>query len=193
MFTPFRVVMGLAVAVAAAAGLMVATSSPAHSVNSTIPPKIAPCFNNHGVEFGSLQAFLCEHKLGGDPSGGLYFALSVDDGLNKINPNGQMNWIKLHAAKSNYYAWENYAEPWGGQPGDVRSSMRIIALDEGEHLGQCIIVWPDWTVMPTMCFRVRDGGAIVEAPHVMDQRELNSAAEYAKNVQTDNTIPLHYR
>lgn len=166
-------------------GLTAATAS----TTSTWPPRLAPCFNNHGVEFGTFKAWLCLHKLGGDPSGGFYFSPTVDDGLNGVNPGGQMVWTKLHAADGNYYVWENYSEPWGS--GDTtRANGRIIGIDEGAA-GQCIVDFPDWTVTPTECTPVLDGGSTVEPTRPMTAIEQRSVDEYITNARA--TLPLEYR
>lgn len=161
------------------AGLASAASSPGH---------LAACFGNRGVEFGSLHAWLCEVKLGGDPSGALYFTPSVDEGLNHANPNGQMVWYKLHAAPGAYYAWENYSEPWGGS--SPRSNGRIIALDEGPA-GQCILDWPSWTADPTGITCVLDGGHTFLPERPLTPAEIFSVHEDQDNMR--NAVPLEYR
>lgn len=152
------------------------------------PPDLKACFNNHGVEFGTFNAWLCAHKEGNDPSGSFYFALSVDNGLNDANPSGQMMWSKLHAAPNAYYVWENYSEPWGGST--PRANGRIIGIDEGPA-GQCIIQWPDWTVDPTTCSLVTNGGAVIQPPHTLNATEEYSVDEYQLNARA--TLPLSYR
>lgn len=152
------------------------------------PGHLAACFGNRGVEFGSFSAWLCEVKLGGDPSGSLYYSPSVDDGLNHADPNGQMVWYKLHAAPNAFYVWENYSEPWGGS--SPRANGRIIALDEGPG-GQCVVEWPDWTVDPTMVRCFTNGGQDVTLPRPLTPAEQYSIAEYQKNTRA--SIPLEYR
>ena len=173
--------MALAVILAATMAVDAAATSPA------FPPRLSACFGAHGVRFGSLSAWLCERKLGGDPSGGLYFSPSVDDGLGDANPSGQMVWMKLHAADSNFYVWENYAQPWGGS--SVRANGRIVAIDEGPA-GQCIVDFPSWTAAPTMCTPVTNGGH-VGAERTMTAVEQQSVAEYIANARA--AIPLEYR
>jgi hypothetical protein len=177
-------------AIPATAGLTAAVLAftPAPAATTATPGPLAACFGNHGVQFGGLNAWLCEVKLGGDPSGALYFTPSADNGVGDVNPDGQMIWYKLHAADSNFYVWENYSQPWGGSA--PRANGRIIALDEGPA-GQCIVVWPDWSKNPTECFLVTGGGTVVEAPHTMTAQEQASVAEYQKN--TRPAIPLEYR
>ena len=168
---------------AAAMAPVAVTAAPAG-----LPGRLAACFGSHGVEFGSLHAYLCEAKLGDDPSGGLYFSPSVDDGLNKANPPGLMIWDKLHAAAGDFYIWGNYSQPWGGST--PRANGRIVAIDEGPA-GQCIVVFPSWARMPTECFLVRDGGAVTAPPHPLTAIERSSVAEYIKNKRP--AIPLEYR
>jgi hypothetical protein len=165
------------------------TATAATAATARGPGHIAGCFGNRGVEFGTFSAWLCEVKLGGDPSGSLYFTPSVDDGLNGANPGGQMVWYKLHAAPNAFYVWENYSEPWG--TGDSpRANGRIIALDEGPA-GQCILNWPSWTVTPTECTPVLNGGATVEPMRPLTPMEAYSVAEYIANARP--AIPLEYR
>lgn len=183
----------LAVPLAAALAFAALTYTPAPAATSSSPRPMAGCFGNLCVQFAGKDAYLGEHKLGGDPSGALYFTPSLDNGLNGAPCDTppdcpQMVWYKLHPAGGNFYTWENFSPPWGGS--SPRANGRIIALDEGPA-GQCMIVWPDWTKDPTMCFLVRDGGAVVEAPHTMGAREQASVAEYQKNARA--AIPLEYR
>jgi hypothetical protein len=158
------------------------------SAAASNPGPQKPCFDKNGVEFSKLFAYLCEVKLGDNPSGALYFTPSIDDGLNTANPGGEMLWYKLHAAKGAYYVWENYSDPWGGS--SPRSNARIIALDEGPA-GQCVVMWPSWTVDPTQCFLVRDGGAVVEPPHNLTAIEKFSILQYQLNMRA--SVPLGYR
>jgi hypothetical protein len=171
---------------AVAAGLTLTT---AVAVSASSPTPQAACFGHNGVEFGALNAFLCEVKLADDPSGALYFTPSVDNGLNNANPGGQMVWYKLHAAPNAYYVWENYSEPWGATD-TVRANGRIIALDEGAA-GQCILNWPSWTVTPTQCTPVLNGGATVGAMRPLTPIEQFSVAEYQANMRP--AVPLGYR
>jgi hypothetical protein len=174
---------------AAAAAFLGFTLPGAAAQPAAAPSPLAACFGNRGVEFGTFSAWLCEVKLGDDPSGSLYYSPSVDTGLNKANPGGQMVWYKLHAAPGAFYTWENYSQPWGA--GDtVRANGRIVALDEGAA-GQCILAWPSWTVMPTECTPVSDGGAVVGAMRPLTATEAYSVAEYVKNMRAG--IPLEYR
>jgi len=85
-------------AVLAGAGAALALSVAAVAAPTATPSRLVACFGNKGVEFGDFSAWLCEVKLGSDPSGALYFTPSVDNGLNDVNPSGQMVWYKLHAA-----------------------------------------------------------------------------------------------
>ena len=174
-------------AVLAGAGAALALSVPTVAAPSVTPSRLAACFGNKGVEFGDFSAWLCEVKLGGDPSGSLYYTPSVDNGLNDINPSGQMVWYKLHAADNAFYVWENYSQPWGGTY--PRANGRVIGIDEGPA-GQCIVVWPSWTVTPTECTPVINGGT-VGVTRAMTAVEQYSVAEYIANMQA--AVPLEYR
>jgi hypothetical protein len=155
---------------------------------SSSPGHLAACFGNRGVEFGSFSAWLCEVKLGGDPSGSLYFSPSVDDGLNQANPDGQMLWYKLHAAPGAYYVWENYSSPWGGS--SPRSNGRIIGIDEGPH-GQCIVAWPSWQAGPAGVRCFTKGGGVLGPLRPLTATEKYSIAEYQVNMRA--AVPLEYR
>ena len=170
----------------AALGMTLGVTAASGAVTSDPTPQAA-CFGHNGVEFGTNFAFLCEVKLGGNPSGGLYFTPSVDDGMNGINPGGEMLWYKLHAAPNAYYVWENYSQPWGTN--DPRQNGRIIGIDEGPD-GQCIAVWPSWTVMPTQCTPVTNGGT-VGVTRALTPTEVYSVQQFITNMQA--AIPLEYR
>lgn len=173
---------GLGTAVAMSLGGLAATGT-----FTSDPSPQSECFGHNGVEFGSLMAYLCEVKLADNPSGALYFTPSVDDGLNHLNPGGQMVWYKLHAAPNAFYVWENFSQPWGTN--DPRPNGRVIALDEGPA-GQCIIVWPSWTIPPTQCTPVTNGGT-VGATRPLTPTETYSIQQFIANMTP--AIPLSYR
>lgn len=170
----------------AALGMTLGATAATGAVTSNPTPQAA-CFGNNGVEFDSFQAFLCEVKLADNPSGALYFTPSVDRGLNNANPTGEMVWYKLHAAANAFYVWENYSQPWGTN--DPRQNGRVIGLDEGPA-GQCIVVWPSWTMTPTECTPVTNGGT-VGTTRPMTATEVFSVQQFMANMQP--AVPLEYR
>ena len=174
-------------AAALVAGVLFAPVPAPAGVTSS-PSRLAACFGNRGVEFGTFSAWLCEVKLGGDPSGSLYFSPSVDEGLNHANPSGQMLWYKLHAAPGAFYVWENYSDPWGGS--SPRSNGRIIGIDEGPA-GQCIVDWPSWSTDPTGVRCFTSGGSVLGPLRALTTTEKYSIAEYQKNMRA--AVPLEYR
>ena len=184
--------MALAVPVAAGLAAVVLTVAPVPAASSGSPGPLGGCFGNHGVQFAGKDAYLCEVKLGGDPSGSLYFSPSLDNGLNgapcTTPPNcPQMVWYKLHPAPGNFYVWENFSEPWGGS--SPRSNGRIIGIDEG-RFGQCIVNWPSWSTTPTTCTTFAQGGS-EGGTHQLTPAELASVREFITNMRA--AIPLEYR
>jgi hypothetical protein len=177
-----RILTALALAAAVSAAALPAAAA-------TSPPRLKACFGNKGVEFGNFSAWLCEVKLGDNPSGSLYYSPSVDNGFNNVNPSGQMIWYKLHAAPNAFYAWENYSQPWWKNQ-YPRSYGRIIMLDEGPA-GQCLVAWPRWDQLPTRCTPITNGGATIGTPHRLTQAETYSVMQYAANAEA--SIPPEYR
>ena len=169
------------VAAGAACALLIGASGSAQT--AAAPQPLSQCFGHHGVQFGSKDAYVCEVKLGDDPSGALYFMTT----LGSTTTGENVLWYKLHPAAGNFWVYETMTP--SQDPAEPRDYGRTVQIDEG-LAGQCLVSFPSWTTTPTQCAYVTDGGT-AGAEHPLTPMEANSMAEFIKNMQA--AIPLEYR
>ena len=157
------------------AALLVALSivSVAGASSVSDPQPLSDCFGHKGVQFASNDAYMCEVKMSDNSAGALYYMVSLDNGLNGVNPGGQMVWYKLHPADGNYYMWENFSPAWGGSG---QTDGRVIGIDEGPK-GQCIVNFPSWSTPPSQCAYSLAGGTL-GTEHTLDATEQASVNSF---------------
>ena len=171
----------LAAALLASATVLITASASAQT--AATPHALPDCFGHHGVEFGTLDAYVCEVKLGDDPSGALYFMTTLGSTTSGEN----VLWYKLHPAPGNFWVYETLTPRQS--PSEPRDYGRTVQIDEGAS-GQCLVDFPSWTTTPTQCAYVTDGGT-VGPEHPLTPAEQASMAEFVKNMQA--AVPLEYR
>lgn len=175
----FALALALVTALAVAGSARTATSAQ----TAATPRPLSQCFGHKGVKFGDLDAYICEVKLADDPSGALYFMTTLGDTTTGEN----VVWYKLHPAPGNFWVYETLTPRQ--DPAEPRDYGRTVQIDEGSS-GQCLVAFPSWTVPPTECAYVTDGGT-AGPEHPLTPAEQASLAEFMTNMRA--AIPLEYR
>lgn len=170
---------------AAALMAVLALVVPGSAVSSSTPQPLSDCFGHSGVQFSNKDAYVCETKLGNDPSGALYWMVTLDNGVNGSLGDGvNVDWYKLHPAPGNFWVFETML------PGDnLRNDGRSVIIDTNPF-GYCQVIFPSWTQTPTDCQDFTQGGQPGEI-HGMTPQEQSSVNEFMKVMRAE--IPLANR
>ena len=178
-----RRLLAAAAALAAFGTALAIPASSSTAQTAANPRPLSDCFGHNGVQFGTLDAYVCEVKLADDPSGALYFMTT----LGSTSAGENVLWYKLHPASGNFWVYETLTPRQSAS--EPRDYGRTVQIDEGPA-GQCLVDFPSWTVAPTQCAYVTDGGT-VGAEHPLTPAEQASMAEFIKNMRA--AVPLEYR
>lgn len=181
-----RKVIPAAVAALLAAGLALmsvpataAPAAPAAAAPAASLHPLADCFGFPGVQAGHFDDYACKAP------GNLYFWVTLDNGVLGINGDGvNAEWYKQHPDPGDFWVFETFTP--NGSP---RSNGRTVIIDVNPF-SQCQVQFPSWSVTPTDCMDLTQGGQPGEI-HGMTQQEQRSVNEFMENMRA--SIPLKDR